>query len=70
MLKGIQSWLESLRFPVLVIVATVLLIANLLIPDALPFVDEILLGVVAIILSRLKRRPKQDSEPQPPETTE
>ena len=29
-------------------------------PDALPFIDEILLGLVAIILGRLKRKPKQE----------
>lgn len=53
------SYLESLRFPVLLIVTVVLFIVNVFIPDVFPFVDEILLALIAVILSRLKRRPAQ-----------
>ena len=53
----IISYLESLRFPVLLIVAVVLFIVNVFVPDVVPFVDEVLLALVAVILSRLKRRP-------------
>jgi hypothetical protein len=56
-----MNWLEGLRFPVLLVITTLLFILNLVIPDALPFVDEILLGLVAILLSRLKRGRKGDS---------
>ena len=55
-----SRYLESLRFPWLLLLATLLFFANLFIPDALPFVDEILLALVAIILGRLKRKPKQE----------
>ena len=55
----IVSYLGSLRFPLLLLVAVVLLAVNLFVPDALPFVDEILLAVIAAILARLKRRPEQ-----------
>ncbi len=51
------SYLESLRFPVLLLVATAVLAINVFVPDAFPFIDEILLALVAIILSRIKRRP-------------
>ena len=57
----IISYLESLRFPVLLIVTVVLFIVNVFVPDVFPFVDEILLALVAVILSRLKRRPVQTS---------
>jgi hypothetical protein len=57
---GIKSrligYLNSLRFPWLLLVTAVLFLANVLIPDVLPFVDEILLALVGIVLSRLKRR--------------
>ena len=53
------SYLESLRFPVLLLVAVVLFVVNIFVPDALPFVDEILLALVAAILARLKRRPRK-----------
>jgi hypothetical protein len=60
-MKGPKStligWLEGLRFPVLLVVTLVLFVVNVFVPDVLPFVDEILLGLVAIILARLKRRP-------------
>ena len=55
----IVSYLGSLRFPLLLLVAVALLAVNLFVPDALPFVDEILLAVIAAILARLKRRPEQ-----------
>lgn len=55
-----SRYLESLRFPWLLLLATLLFFVNLFIPDALPFIDEILLALVAIILGRLKRKPKQE----------
>jgi hypothetical protein len=65
------SYLESLRFPVLLLVAVVLFVVNIFVPDALPFVDEILLALVAAILARLKRRPGQtEPAPTPPDTRE
>ena len=52
------AYLESLRFPVLLVVTVVLFVVNVFVPDAIPFADEVLLALVAVILSRLKRRPK------------
>lgn len=59
----VQGYLESLRFPWLLLVTVVLFLLNLLIPDALPFVDEILLALVAALLARFKR--KQPPTPPP-----
>jgi hypothetical protein len=58
----LMAWLEGLRFPVLLVITTVLFVANLFIPDAVPFVDEILLGLAAVLLSRFKRGRKEKSE--------
>jgi hypothetical protein len=62
----LMNWLLGLRFPVLLVVTTVLLVVNLLIPDALPFVDEILLGLITVVLSRLKRGRKGEGNTTPP----
>lgn len=63
MLKGIRSrlleYLQSLRFPWLMLAALGFFVADLFVPDAIPFVDEILLALVATILARLKRRPAE-----------
>ena len=69
-MKGIKSrvisYLESLRFPVLLIVAVVLFGVNVFVPDVVPFIDEALLALVAVILSRLKRRPAQPGQESAP----
>jgi len=61
-MKSIRSrllgYLESLRFPWLLLVTAVVFLVNVFVPDAFPFVDEILLGLVTVVLSRLKRKPE------------
>ena len=52
-----SRYVESLRFPWLVLVTLLLFTVDLFVPDALPFIDEVLLGLVAVILGRLKRKP-------------
>ncbi len=56
-LKKILSYAESLRFPVLVLVTAMLFVADLFIPDVIPFVDELLLGLLMVGLGRI-RKPK------------
>ena len=63
--KRLMRYLESLRFPWLMLLAAVLFVVNLFVPDAVPFIDEILLGLVALLLGRLKRKPT-DGRQRPP----
>lgn len=49
-----------LRYPKLLAVTAVVFVADLLIPDLIPFVDEILLGLVTLLLSRLRIRKEPD----------
>ena len=56
----LTRYLESLRFPWLLLVTLALFLVNVFVPDVLPFVDEILLALVAVILARVKRRPQTD----------
>jgi len=54
--KKLLAYLESLRFPWLLLVTALLFFVNVFVPDAFPFVDEILLGLIAVVLGRLKRK--------------
>ena len=47
-----RRFLSSLRSWQLVLLAALLLLADLLIPDPLPFVDELLLAVLTYLLAR------------------
>lgn len=48
-------WAEGLRFPKLFMITAVLFVADLLIPDFIPFIDEILLGLGTLLLGNLRR---------------
>jgi len=45
-----------LRFPALFLLTAALFVVNLAIPDPVPFVDEILLGLVTLLLGAWKDR--------------
>lgn len=57
-------YLESLKFPVLLVVTAVIFVVNVFIPDVVPFIDEVFLALIVALLSRLKRR-KPEPEPEP-----
>jgi len=56
------AYLARLRFPALFAITAVLFILDFFIPDVIPFVDEILLGLGAALLGSWKKR----KEPNPP----
>ena len=56
MLNRLLRFAAGLRFPRLVLLAAVLFGLDLIIPDAIPFIDEILLGLLALILASVKKR--------------
>ncbi|MHC4385260.1 MAG: DUF6116 family protein [Planctomycetota bacterium] len=53
---ALLAWFGRLRFPTLLAIAAVLFVADLAFPDALPFADELLLGVVTAVLASWKKR--------------
>ena len=57
---GIRSFLEryasGLRYPRLLLIILGLFILDIAVPDLIPFADEVLLGLIALVLSRLKNR--------------
>jgi len=54
--RPLLRWAEGLRFPRLAMVTAVLFIADVLLPDFIPFVDEILLGLGTLLLANIKQR--------------
>lgn len=56
------KWASGLRFPYLLLVTTLLLVVNLFVPDAIPLADEIIMGLVAVMLANLKKKPEKEQE--------
>mgnify|MGYP000190919066 CR=1 FL=1 len=50
------AYLATLRFPVLFAITVALFVLDFLVPDAIPFADEILLGLGAALLGYWKKR--------------
>jgi hypothetical protein len=53
---GLLAWARRRRFPTLLAVTAGLFLIDLVVPDLVPFVDEILLGLATLILARWKER--------------
>jgi len=51
----VLGWLRRLSYPRLFMLTAVLFGLNLLVPDPLPLVDELLLGLVTLLLAGRKR---------------
>jgi len=51
---------SQLRFPWLVAITATLFVLDLAIPDLVPFADEVLLGLLTIVLASFRRRRRDD----------
>lgn len=60
----VLAWADGLRFPKLFLITATLFVADLLIPDFIPFIDEILLGLGTLLLSNLRRGKRKVGGPQ------
>ena len=49
--------IDMLRFPYLLALTATLFVIDLVFPDVVPWVDEILLGLGTLLLARLRRNP-------------
>jgi hypothetical protein len=56
-----MRYASGLRFPRLLAVTAALFVLDLLFPDAVPFADEILLGLISLLLASLKKRSSKTS---------
>ena len=46
----------NLRFPKLLLLVVLLFVVDLIVPDFVPFIDEAILGLLAIALANIKKR--------------
>ena len=58
----LMAYLSRLRFPQLFLITAILFVADLIIPDFIPFIDELLLGLIALLLGSIRKGPISDSE--------
>lgn len=69
----IRRFASGLGFPKLFALLVVLFIADLVFPDPIPFIDEAILGGLAVLVGmwrqrrESKRRPMKDVTPRPSE---
>jgi len=67
----IQRFLGKLKYPQLFVVVAALFAADMIIPDFIPFLDEILLAAMTLLLGSLRDRdsgdPPKGAEAKPPE---
>lgn len=68
--KFVRRFLERRRFPTLMVLGAALFIANLLVPDPLPFVDEALMLIATVLIGSVRSRkksPRDSKDPRNPE---
>jgi len=56
------QYASQLRFPKLLALTAVVFILDLIFPDIIPFADEILLGLITLLLGTLKKRNRDDNQ--------
>ena len=50
------EYAARLRFPKLLALTALVFVVDLIVPDVIPFADEILLGLITLLLALLKKR--------------
>jgi len=61
----LMRYASTLRFPKLLAVTAALFVIDLLFPDMVPFVDEILLGLISLLFASLRKRSGEDPQSWP-----
>ncbi len=54
--RGLFAWLSRLRSWQLFLLAGALFVTDLVVPDPIPLIDEVMLGLATLLLGRWKRR--------------
>ena len=60
--RWLRRWAEGLRFPRLLALTAGIFALDLFLPDLIPFVDEILLGLSTLLLAAWRRRRKSPAD--------
>ena len=61
---AVLAFAGRLRFPVLFLLTAGLFALDVVVPDAVPFADEILLGLATLVLARWKKSRDEPEEPE------
>ena len=56
LIKPFMRWAEKLQHPTLFRITALLFALDMVIPDIIPFADEILLGLATMLFANWKRR--------------
>lgn len=57
------AWASRLRFPTLLLVTGAIFVLDVMIPDAIPIADELLLGLATAALAAWRRKDSEDEAP-------
>jgi hypothetical protein len=60
----IQRWAAGLRMPKLLALIATLFVVDLVVPDVIPLIDELLLGLGTLVLSNWRKKPPIDVTPK------
>lgn len=63
LVSPLMRWFGRLSFPRLFLLAATLFLLDLVVPDFIPFADELLLGLGTLLLSRWKKKPDMPAPP-------
>ena len=66
LLGPLLAFASKLRFRTLFLVTAGLFVFDVLIPDFLPLIDEILLGLATLLLGALRKPAPKPPAPEPP----
>lgn len=61
MLPFLKPFLDRLKLPWLFLLSVAGLLLNIVIPDPIPFMDEVLLALVSAILASIRKPREQDN---------
>lgn len=63
LLTPVMGWFGRLRYPYLFLLTAALFLIDTAIPDLIPFIDELLLGLGTLLLANFKSRKLNPSAP-------
>jgi len=66
MVGWLLRWARGLRFRTLTLVTLALFAVNVAVPDAIPFVDELLMGLAALFLTSQRKKVESPGEARGP----
>jgi hypothetical protein len=52
----LTRWASGLRFPTLLALVGSLFLVDLILPDVIPFIDEVLLGLMTVLFASVRKR--------------